>query len=178
MKKIIILASVILPLVFIFGYNTVGGDKSSQDSVVSSMLVQTARLFYPNINDNKYYYIDKEISFRTNDITRLILQEEYKNTVVNQAGAVFSKNTTINSLYKGSDDMVYIDLNKMFLTEMNAGAGYEEMILQSIANTFGYYYALEKVILTIDGGLYESGHISKAKGEYIGVNYSFAVNIK
>ena len=74
--------------------------------------------------------------------------------------------------------MVYIDLNKAFLTEMNAGALYEKMILQSIANTFGQYYNSEKVVLTIDNKLYESGHIVMKKGQYLKVNYDNAVEIK
>ena len=41
---------------------------------------------------------------------------------------------------------------------MNAGAGGENLILQSIVNTFGNYYG-EKVYLTVDNKPYESGHI-------------------
>jgi uncharacterized protein involved in tellurium resistance len=74
--------------------------------------------------------------------------------------------------------MVYIDLNKDFVTEMNAGSGYESMILQSIGNTFGKYYNSQKVILTIDNNPYESGHIVMKKGEYIKVKYDDAVEIK
>jgi len=57
------------------------------------------------------------------------------------------------------ENIVCIDLNTAFLTEMNAGSEYESMILQSIANTFGQYYDSNKVILTIDNQLYSSGHI-------------------
>lgn len=65
--------------------------------------------------------------------------------------------------------MVYIDLNKAFVTEMNAGSRYESMILQSIANTFGHYYNSDKVVLTIENKLYESGHVAMKKGEYLKV---------
>jgi hypothetical protein len=44
------------------------------------------------------------------------------------------------------------------------------MILQCVANTFGGYCGVGKVILTIDGGLYESGHIALQKGEYLTVD--------
>jgi len=60
---------------------------------------------------------------------------------------------------------------------MNAGASYEKMILQSIVNTVGQYCNSEKVILTIDSKLYESGHIAYKKGEYIKVNYEGVVEI-
>jgi hypothetical protein len=63
--------------------------------------------------------------------------------------------------------MVYIDLSQKFLTELNAGSGHEQKILQSIADTFGYYYQADRVILTIDNALYASGHIALRKGEYL-----------
>ncbi len=134
---------------------------------------QNVRFYYPNIDDGLYYYKDVDVSFKTNDITRKILCNVYKEPLEGgniQIGKVFSSNTEINSLYLNEDGMVYIDLNRAFLQEMNAGAGYEAMILQSIANTFGGYYNTEKVILTIDNELYESGHIAFQKGEYISVH--------
>jgi hypothetical protein len=141
-------------------------------------LTQKINFYYPNINDDKIYYQSKDISFKTNDITKQVIEKAYKEVVKNNMGNVFSKNTKINSLYLNKDNMVYIDLNKAFLTEMNAGASYEKMILQSIANTFGQYYNSEKVVLTIDSKLYESGHIAMKKGQYIKVNYENTVEIK
>ncbi|GIM29126.1 hypothetical protein CPJCM30710_17920 [Clostridium polyendosporum] len=159
---------------------------SGKDEITSSLskieenvsLVERISFFYPNINDNKIYYQIKELSFKTNDITRQVLEEAYKGTVNKNLGKVFSQNTKINSLYLNKDNTVYIDLNSAFLTEMNAGSGYESMILQSIANTFGKYYNSQKVILTIDNKLYESGHIAMKKGESIDVRYQDAIEVK
>jgi len=151
-----------------------GGDEIS--SAISKIeenvtLIQKVNFYYPNMDDGKIYSISKDIGFQTNDITKKALEEAYKETGSNNTGKVFSTNTKINSLYLNKDNMVYIDLNKAFTTEMNAGALYEEMILQSIANTFGEYYNAEKVILTIDGKLYESGHIAFKKGQYLKVKH-------
>lgn len=159
---------------------------SSETEITSSLskieenvsLIEKISFFYPNVNDDKIYYKNKDISFKTNDITRQVLESAYKEPINNNFGKVFSKNTKINSLYLNKDTMVYIDLNKDFVTEMNAGSGYESMILQSIANTFGKYYNSEKVILTIDDNTYESGHIVMGKWEYIKVKYDGAIEIK
>lgn len=142
------------------------------------VLTQNISFFYPNINDGKIYYRDKDISFKTNDITRVILAEAYKGVIEESLGNVLNTNTKINSLYLNKDGMVYIDLNKAFVTEMNAGAGYESMILKSIANTLGKYYGAQKIILTIDGNLYQSGHIAMEKGQFIEVNYEDVVKIQ
>lgn len=138
-------------------------------------LIQKISFFYPNVNDDKIHYINRDISFNTNDITRQVLVAAYKEVVESSLGIVFNTNTKINSLYLNKDGMVYIDLNEAFLTEMNAGAGYESMILKSIANTFGKYYGSEKIILTIDNNLYESGHIAMEKGQFIKVDYDDSI---
>lgn len=154
------------------------GEDYEVSSALSSIeenaaFTQNVRFYYPNIDDGIYYYKDVDIRFETNDITREILCNLYKEPVGGgniPIGKVFSSNTEINSLYLNEDGMVYIDLNRAFLQEMNAGSGYESMILQSITNTFGSYYNTEKVILTIDNELYESGHIAFQKGEYMTVD--------
>ena len=48
----------------------------------------------------------------------------------------------------------------------NAGSGIEEMILRSVVNTFGIYYGVEKLYLTIENEPYSSGHITMNKGEF------------
>ena len=96
-------------------------------------LIQTITFYYPNIEDGKIYFKNKEISFNTNEVTRKVLEEAYKEQANNQIGTVFSPNTKINSLYLNKDQHVYIDLNQEFINEMSAGAGYEGMILQAIS---------------------------------------------
>ncbi len=134
------------------------------------VFTQIVRFYYPDLDDETIYYRDFELSFHTNDITRRALEQAYKEQFAGIPGRVFSDHTEINSFYLNKDGMAYLDLNGEFLTEMNAGAGYEAMILQCVANTFGGYCGVGKVILTIDGGLYESGHIALQKGEYLTVD--------
>ncbi len=142
----------------------------------NTLLTQDIKFFYPNIDDGKIYYKNKDVDFKTNDVTRKTLEREYKQAISGTDSSVLSPNTKINSLYLNKDGMVYVDLSKDFLKEMNAGAGYESMILDSIAATFGNYYNARKVILTIDGGNYESGHILLKKGEYLKADYENAVD--
>ena len=139
---------------------------------------QTVRFYYPDGNDGKIYYKDLELSFKTNDVTRTALENAYKQQFEGRPGTVFSENTKINNLYLNDDGMVYIDLSREFLTEMNAGSGYETQILQCVANTFGSYYGAGKVILTIDSGLYESGHIKLNQGEYLTVDTDSSSSVK
>lgn len=135
-------------------------------------MTQAVSFFYPNLNDGKIVYQIKALDFYTNDITRDRLATAYQTAA---PVTVFSPNTRINSLYLNQDGMVYLDLSSDFLTEMNAGAELEAMMLQSIANTFGNYYGVERVLLTIDNQLYESGHLALKQGEYLTVDLNGTV---
>lgn len=150
----------------------VGDDGEEISSSLASIeegvaMTQAVSFFYPNLNAGKIVYQIKTLDFYTNDITRDRLATAYK---TNAPVPVFSPNTRINSLYLNQDGMVYLDLSRDFLTEMNAGAELEAMMLQSIANTFGNYYGVERVLLTIDNQLYESGHLALKQGEYLTVD--------
>lgn len=133
---------------------------------------QTITLYYPH-SDGKLYTEPVTLSFHTNDITRLVMQEAVCNSVVKEEYLpLASTNTKINSLYLGGDGIVYIDFSPELVTEMNAGAGYEGLILQSITNTLGIYYGADKVYITVDAKPYESGHILMKKGETLKVDLS------
>lgn len=151
---------------------------STLDSIAEeAQLIQNIAFHYPNINDGNIYYQSREIAFDTNDVTRLVLQEAYKSNIPADVGPVFTTNTKINWYYLNQDGMVYIDLSSDYISEMNAGAGYESMMLQCIANTFGGYYSIDRVILTIDGGLYESGHIALEQFEYLTADLDSSIMI-
>lgn len=132
--------------------------------------------YYPNAQDERIFLYRKEISFTTNDIPKILIINAYKD-LPKEAVPVLTKNTKVNYLYLNQDGRVYLDLTKEFLQEMNAGAGYEGLILQSLANTIGDYYGVDKVMLTIDGKTYESGHIVLEKFEALEVNYDSIVDM-
>lgn len=137
---------------------------------------EVVNFYYPNAMDERIFLYRKEIAFKTNDIPRMLLIEAYKD-LPKEAAPVLTPGTKVNYLYLNQDGMVYVDLSREFLTEMNAGAGYESLILQSLANTFGDYYATDKVLLTIDGETYESGHILLREFEPLEVNYDSIVDM-
>lgn len=128
-------------------------------------LKQSVKFYYPDINSNQLPNTSIELKFNTNDITRKKFEEYFKKLPNNSSNKLISINTKINSLYLNKDGMVYADFSKQLVSEMNAGSGYEAMILQSITNTLGNYYNVKKVYLTVEGNPYSSGHIYMNKGE-------------
>lgn len=133
-------------------------------------LKQTVTFYYPDGNSDKIYYVERTLSFNTNDITRAVFESNFKNVPSGVSGKVLGPNVKIKSLYLNADKMVYVDFSKELVPEMNAGSGYEAMILQCITNTLGKYYGIDKVYITIEGKPYSSGHIAKKVGEYFKVD--------
>jgi hypothetical protein len=146
-----------------------GGTDSEISSTLSKAepnvpFVQTVKFYYPNAADDVNYSIERKLSFNTNDITKEVFRKYFKEPV-NNSGKLISENTRINYLYLNADGMVYVDFSKEFVTEMNAGSGYEGMILQCVTNTLGDYYGAGKVYITLEGKPYSSGHFQMKEGE-------------
>ncbi|MDD2371478.1 MAG: GerMN domain-containing protein [Firmicutes bacterium] len=156
---------------------------SSLEKVVNDMpYTSQVRFYYPNLDKDKYYYIVANVEFNTNDITRQVLESAYKAKYTDgmknlNIGNVLTTNTKINSLYLDKYATVHIDLSGAFISEMSAGSYYETMLLHSIVSTFGSYYSADKVIPTIDGDNYSSGHIYLQNGEYLKADYSKAIKL-
>ena len=132
-------------------------------------LMQTIKLYYPDTDGIHLNTIDVPIEFYTNEEPEDIVEKNIKDLSVYE---IISPNTKINQIaFNEEEKSVHVDLSEDFVTEMNAGAGFEGMILQSLTNTLGNYYGVEKVYITIDGGPYESGHIIIEEGEPSLVNY-------
>lgn len=138
--------------------------------------------YYPNLDKDKYYFVEANVPFKTNDVTRTVLELAYKssyNTGMKDLGIgnVLTTNTKINSLYLDKNGIVNLDITKAFITEMNAGSGYEGMLLQAMVNTFGNYYMSNKVIITTDGDNYSSGHFYFKDGEYLKTDFTDSVQL-
>lgn len=133
-------------------------------------LIQTITLFYPAADGVNLNAVDIQVSFYTNDDPKNVIEKTIKDLSVSQ---LLSKNAKINELYYNEEEnSAHIDLSEEFVTGMNAGAGFESLVLQSIANTLGTYYGVQNIYLTINGGAYESGHIILEKGQPLTVDYS------
>ena len=161
--------------VFIFNGGQISSSLSKIETNVS--LTQSLEFYYPNVDGVILNFVDKQLNFKTNDITRIKIETAYKVLPNGNIGTVLSPNAKIKSLYLNKDNMVYVDFTKELVSEMNAGSGFESMILQCITNTLGRYYGVTKVYLTVEGSPYSSGHIIMKKGEPFIVNLTNSVKL-
>jgi spore germination protein GerM len=153
-------------------YQSEGLEISSELSAVNkgTALTQQLMLFYADA-DEKIYTVQSELSLKTGTDSRSVLEEAMKKAMPKTSYLpLISANTKLNSLTLEKDNTVHADFSGEFVTEMNAGAGYETLILQGVTNTLGNYFGTDKVLITLDGKPYESGHILMDEGEVFEVN--------
>lgn len=109
---------------------------------------------------------DKKVTLKTGEGIKDFISTEFLE------GGLMSENTVLNDMwFDPGSDVANVDFSKEFVTEMNAGTTKESGVLMSVANTIGYYYQVQKVIITLDGEPYSSGHILMKEGEAFDTSY-------
>jgi hypothetical protein len=133
-------------------------------------LTQQYVLFYADA-DEKIYSEPTGLSLKTGTDIRDALEEAMKKKPPKTSYLpLIGPNTKLNSLTIEEGNIVHADFSSEFVTEMNAGAGYETLILQCVTNTIGNYFGTSKVLITLESKPYESGHILMDEGEFFEVN--------
>lgn len=149
------------------GLEVISTLKSIEKDAVNA---QNVRIYLPDAADGSIYFVEKEVSYRTNDDTGKVLETVCKNTINDLFGQVLSDGAAINSLALDEERRVRLDVSASLAADLNAAAEYEPVILQCLVNTLGYYYNSENVILTVDGEPYRSERIQMEKGQAFPVN--------
>lgn len=116
--------------------------------------------------------IEGELVLYTNDVPRVVIADALRGGVPElEESPLLPEGVEINHLYLDGT-VANVDFTEELITELQAGAGIEAMILQSIVNTIGDYYNVDEVHLTVENEPYTSGHISHEEGQILPVDYS------
>lgn len=122
--------------------------------------------FFVTDTDIESNFVDKTVTLRTGQNINDFMAAEF------MEGGLMSENTKLNEVWiKPGSDVANIDFSSQFVTEMNAGTTKESGVLMSVANTVGNYFQVQKVIITLDGEPYSSGHILMKEGEAFDTTY-------
>ncbi|NMA25496.1 MAG: GerMN domain-containing protein [Clostridiales bacterium] len=134
-----------------------------------SPLQENARFYYPDFQNDRLAYINGGLEFYTGDSILEQMEFAFKNPPSESGlGRVMTDGASIRSIdFDRTTGVVTVDFNRQFVTEMNASAGLEGMILTSVANTLGSYFQTDKVQITLEGGPYESGHMLFNPGDFL-----------
>lgn len=139
-------------------------------------LQQTVRFYYPDFDNNQLVYLEQTVKLFSNDEIYAAFAKQMKQ-VPQGSGLqpLMSEATSILGVaYDRVNAIVTVDLSAGFVSDMNAGTTLESMLLNSVANTFGYYFQTNKVAITVAGKPYASGHVIFEKGEYLTADWEKA----
>jgi len=153
--------------------------KDSPESVISSELEsieegqpyrQNVRFYFPDAQAEGLVYQEREIALFTGDNIDPKLEEQMKLAPPGLQPAISEKTKVLKVSFDKTANVATIDLSSNFISDMNAGSALEDLLLKSVASTVGGYFQTNKVIITIEGQPYESGHFVFQKGEYLTVD--------
>lgn len=114
------------------------------------------------------YYLDETASFLKTKVKEGKKEEILKPWSVLwqvQDETPLNKNTKVNSFTVNNSNLAVVDVSSDIYSS-NVGSSIESLMLEAMAKTFMSAYGVDGVILTVDGKLYQSGHILMAEGEY------------
>ena len=131
----------------------------------------TLNLYSPSENADELNITEFNYTFDPSVTKEQLFENLFKNLDGDENFRVISPNTKVNSIKivratstdpdtnKSTETTtVYLDLSKDFSDDMNAGSGYELLLLESLSTTLKEFFRAGEFVLSIDGAPYVSNH--------------------
>lgn len=141
---------------------------------------QAMTFYYARMNQTGVDILYKEVTVktRTNEGLKEVLTSYFRKPLASGLQPLISVNTVVQSVIIDQEtSIVTIDFSPELITETSAGAEFESAIIRCIVNTVGHAYDVRKVIITLNGQLYASGHIALDPGDTFTVNYKNMIKL-
>jgi hypothetical protein len=154
-------------------------DSTSELAAVEENMDYTAQgyFFYPDTVTKEILYENRQIHHRTNEDPKEKLDSELKNyQSKNTETALFGQDTKINDvsiLY--NEGKVKVDFSSQLEMALTMAPDLEELYLQALVNTIGYYFNVSNVCITVDGEGYQ-GSITMGADEYRTIEASINID--
>lgn len=133
------------------------------------------RLFYYDSVANITYYKDTTIEVTDKAVVTALINA-LKKPLIEGVDPLLSEEVAVRSAkLDTAKNILTVDIRSRLVDPEKIGGGIEGNIIDALVNTLGYNYKVEKVIITLDGKPYESGHFALEKDEAFTVDYSNTV---
>ncbi len=138
---------------------------------------EVAKIYFYDVVSDKIVYINTNI--KVNDDASIALVEELKKSPNSEIPPSLASDIILNSTNLNNENStITLDFSSNFIGSQNLGSGAESRNITAICNTFGSYYNVENVVITLDGKPYSSGHILMNPGEAFKVNLENTIELK
>lgn len=189
MKKTVlaILLSLLIPFSLISCKESSENGKSKENTANSSSVnnnvkdaekEEKANIYYYDAVADKIVYINTTIKVKDDDAVTSLIDELKKSPNSDISSSLSSEIKLISSNLDTEKSTITLDFSSNFVNAQNLGSGAESSTLTAICNTFGNYFNIENVIITLEEKPYSSGHILMDEGEAFKVNLNDAIELK
>lgn len=126
------------------------------------------RVYYPEWEEQNSVHKDFIVPNATNESVESVMTYYLQqDPSIETAAAVLDDDTEIKSIVRQTEQQqVTVDFNDA-ITKRGMGSDFESQMLQSIVNTIAGYYSVEKVVISVEGGPYETGHFYLGPDDFL-----------
>ena len=126
------------------------------------------KYYYPLDDGTGMIYKDRKLSFKTNNDMKKLIEKFMEDPENQTLVPLISKDTEIKDIsLDKTNNVLYVNFNKELLNYTTGmGSFFEGEIIQGIVNTLGEYYLTDKVVISVEDKLYESGHFILEEGDF------------
>lgn len=136
-----------------------------------------AKIYYYDAVNDKIVYINKTIEIKNKAVATSLVNELKKAPNDEVTSAISTDISLISANVDKDKDCITLNFSSNFVKAQNLGGGAESSTLKAICNTFGDYFNVKNVIITLEDKPYSSGHILMKSGESFKVDLSNAVEL-
>lgn len=131
---------------------------------------EDVNLYYYDVITDKIVYINKTITIKGKAVGTALVNALKESPNSDISPSIANEITLKSAKLDKGNDTISLDFSANFISAQNLGSGAESKTLTAICNTFGDYYDVNNVIITLEGKPYSSGHILMSEGEAFKVN--------
>ncbi|MBS5938878.1 hypothetical protein E5347_04075 [Clostridium sartagoforme] len=155
--------------------NTTTNDEKNNEDIDNADNKDEAKeedvnLYYYDVITDKIVYINKTITIEGKAVGTALVNALKESPNSDISPSIADEITLKSAKLDKENDTISLDFSANFISAQNLGSGAESKTLTAICNTFGDYYDVNNVIITIEGNTYSSGHILMNDGEAFKVN--------
>lgn len=153
--------------------NTTNKNNSNSNEITTA----DAKIYYYDVVTDKIVYINKTIEIENKAVATALVNELKKAPSEEIAAAISNDISLISAEVNKEKDTVTIDFSSNFVKAQNLGSGAESSTLYAICDTFGDYFKVNNVIITLEGKPYTSGHILMKEGDTFKVDLTNTIEL-
>lgn len=131
---------------------------------------EDVNLYYYDVITDKIVYINKTITIKGKAVGTALVNALKESPNSDISPSIANEITLKSAKLDKGNDTISLDFSANFISAQNLGSGAESKTLTAICNTFGDYYDVNNVLITLEGKPYSSGHILMSEGEAFKVN--------